>query len=74
MVIKGGIDMSEMIKFWFSNLYKSELENVNGTISNMELWVKGSNDDEETKMFEENIEQLQEYKGELMALINELGV
>jgi len=66
--------MSEMIKFWFSNLYKSELENVNGTISNMELWVKGSNDDEETKMFEENIEQLQEYKGELMALINELGV
>jgi len=66
--------MSEMIKFWLSNLYKDELENVVGTISNMELWVKGSNDDEEAKMFEENIEQLQEYKGELMALINELGV
>ena len=66
--------MSEIVKFWLSNLYKGELENVDGTISNMELWVKGSENEEEARMFKENIEQLQEYKGELMALINELGV
>ena len=53
--------MSETVKFWFEELYKKEIEEIEGTISNERLWELGYNGDEPINPHTENIEMLTEY-------------
>lgn len=53
--------MSETVKIWFEELYKKEIEEIEGTISNERLWELGYNGDEPINPHTENIEMLTEY-------------
>lgn len=52
--------MNETVKIWFEELYKKEIEEIKGTISNEHIWELGY-DGEEPNPYTENIEMLQEY-------------
>ena len=53
--------MSETVKIWFEELYKKEIEEIEGTISNERIWELGYNGDEPINPHTENIEMLTEY-------------
>ena len=53
--------MSETVKIWLKELYKKEIEEIEGTISNERLWELGYNGDEPINPHTENIEMLTEY-------------
>ena len=63
--------MNEMVKFWFENLYKNEIKNAKGTISNEHLWELGYNG-EEPNPHTGNIEVLHEYIEALEEKLEEL--
>lgn len=63
--------MDEMVKFWFEELYKKEIEEIKGTISNEHLWELGYNG-EEPNPHTENIERLKEYIEALNEKLEEL--
>lgn len=63
--------MNEMVKFWFENLYKNEIKNAKGTISNEHLWELGY-DGEEPNPHTGNIEILHEYIEALEEKLEEL--
>lgn len=52
--------MNETIKIWLEELYKKEIEEAKGAISNEHLWELGY-DGEESNPHTENIEVLKEY-------------
>ena len=64
--------MKEVVKIWFERLYKEEIENIEGTISNERLWKKGSKDEEEVVIHTLNIEELEEYLGLLKEKLHEV--
>ena len=53
--------MNEMIKFWLTDLYEREIEEIKGTISNNRLCILGAADEEEERMFMQNEVDMREY-------------
>ena len=53
--------MNEMIKFWLTNLYEREIEEIKGTISNNHLCILGATNEEEERMFIQNEMDMREY-------------
>lgn len=53
--------MNEMIKFWLTDLYEREIEEIKGTISNNRLCILGAADEEEERMFIQNEVDMREY-------------
>ena len=64
--------MNEMIKHWLIKLYEREIEETQGTISNENLWMLGSETKEEEKMHIDNMANLNEYVATLKTLLNEI--
>lgn len=64
--------MNEMIKHWLIKLYEREIEETQGTISNENLWMFGSETKEEEKMHIDNMANLNEYVATLKTLLNEI--
>ena len=53
--------MNEMIKFWLTDLYEREIEEIKGTISNNRLCILGVADEEEERMFIQNETDMRAY-------------
>lgn len=53
--------MNEMIKFWLTDLYEREIEEIKGTISNNRLCIWGATNEEEERMFIQNEMNMREY-------------
>ena len=53
--------MNEMIKFWLTDLYEREIEEINGTISNNHLCILSAANEEEKRMFIQNEMDMREY-------------
>lgn len=53
--------MNETVRIWFEKLYKKEIEEIEGTISNERVWELGYDGDEPINPHTENIELLTEY-------------
>lgn len=64
--------MNETIKIWLEKLYKNEIQEVRGTISNEHIWELGYNGQEPINPHTENIEVLKEYIKILEAKLEEL--
>lgn len=60
--------MSDFAKIRLLAMIDNEIEEVTGAISNNRLWMHGSDTMEEAAMFQENIAELEEYKGTLFEL------
>ncbi len=60
--------MSETIKIWLTEMLHREIEQVNGTISNNNLWLHSCETEEEAEMFTSNIANLEEYKAVLLQM------
>ena len=65
--------MNETVKIWLEELYKKEIEDVKGTISNEHLWELGYNGSEPVNPHTENIESLTEYLGILEEKLKEIS-
>lgn len=63
--------MDEMIILWLKDLYQEAIKEANANISNHELWLLGSKD-EEKQIEKENIARLYEYIEVLEELIENL--
>jgi len=64
--------MNETVRFLFKKMYKNEIEEINGTISNEHIWELGY-DGEELNPHTENILVLQEYLEMLEEKLSELN-
>ena len=64
--------MNEMIKHWLTELYEREIEDTQGTISNENIWMLGSETKEEEQMHIDNMANLNEYVATLKTLLNEI--
>ena len=53
--------MNEMIKFWLTDLYEREIDDIKGTISNNHLCILGAANEEEELMFIQNEMDMREY-------------
>lgn len=53
--------MNEMIKFWLTDLYEREIDDIKGTISNNHLCILGAANEEEERMFIQNEMDMREY-------------
>ena len=53
--------MNEMIKFWLTDLYEREIDDIKGTISNNHLCILGAVNEEEERMFIQNEMDMREY-------------
>ena len=53
--------MNEMMKFWLTDLYEREIEEIKGTISNNRLYILGAADEEEERTFIQNEVDMREY-------------
>ena len=53
--------MNEMIKFWLTDLYEREIEEIKGTISNNRLCIWSAADEEEERMFIQNETDMRAY-------------
>ena len=65
--------MNEMIKFWLTNLYEREIEEIKGTISNNRLCILGAANEEEERMFIQNEMDMREYLEVLEELKKEVN-
>lgn len=64
--------MNEMIKHWLTELYEREIEDTQGTISNENIWMLGSETKDEEQMHIDNMANLNEYVATLKTLLNEI--
>ena len=53
--------MNEMIKFWLTDLYEREIEEIKGTILNNRLCILSAANEEEERMFIQNEMDMREY-------------
>lgn len=53
--------MNEMIKFWLTDLYEREIDDIKGTISNNHLCILGAENEEDERMFIQNEMDMIEY-------------
>lgn len=58
--------MSEMMRIRMLAMIDTELKEVVGSISNNKVWASAAATPEENYMFEENIEELEEYQDFLL--------
>ena len=65
--------MNEMIKFWLTDLYEREIEEIKGTISNNRLCILGAANEEEERMFIQNEMDMREYLEVLEELKKEVN-
>lgn len=64
--------MNELVRTWLKELYKNEIEEIKGTISNEHLWELGY-DGKEPNPHTENIKVLTEYLEVLEEKLAELN-
>lgn len=64
--------MNEMVKFWFEELYRNEIEEIKVAIDNEHMWALGYDGKEPINPHIENIETLKEYIFLLEEKLNEL--
>jgi hypothetical protein len=64
--------MNETVKIWLEELYKNEIEEAKGTISNEHLWELGYDGNEPVNPHTENIMALEEYIEVLEEKLKEL--
>ena len=64
--------MNEMIKYWLIQLYESEIEEVEGTISNNKLLIYSAKNADEESMFIQNEMDMREYIDVLKELKNNI--
>lgn len=64
--------MNEMVKNWLIELYEREIEETQATISNENLWMIGSETNEEEQMHIDNMANLNEYITTLKTLLNDI--
>lgn len=64
--------MHETVKIWFEELYKKEIEEAKGAISNEHLWELGYDGNEPLNPHTENIMVLEEYIELLESKLEEL--
>ena len=64
--------MNEMVKIWLEELYKKEIEDAKGTISNEHLWELGYDGNGPVNPHTENIAVLMEYIEVLEEKLEEL--
>ena len=64
--------MNEMIKYWLTELYEKEIEEVKITISNNHLCILGAKDEDEERMFMQNETNMEEYLKVLKELKNKI--
>lgn len=64
--------MHETVKIWFEELYKKEIEEAKGAISNERLWELGYDGNEPLNPHTENIMVLEEYIEILESKLKEL--
>ena len=64
--------MSEIVKIWFEELYKKEIEESKETIKNEKMWELGYCGDEPVNPHTENIAALNEYIEVLEEKLKEL--
>lgn len=65
--------MNETVKIWLEELYKKEIEDAKGAISNEHLWELGYDGEEPLNPHTENIMALMEYIEVLEAKLAELN-
>ena len=65
--------MNEMIKFWLTDLYEREIEEIKGTISNNRLCILSAANEEEERMFIQNEMDMREYLEVLEELKKEVN-
>lgn len=53
--------MNEMVKFWLTDLYEREIDDIKGTILNNHLCILGAANEEEERMFIQNEMNMREY-------------
>ena len=66
--------MHETVRIWLEELYKKEIDDAKGTISNERLWELGYDGDEPVNPHTENIEILSEYIECLESKLKELKI
>ena len=64
--------MNEIVKNWLIELYKREIEEALGSISNERIWLMGTDVLEEEKMHLDNMANLNEYITTLKTLLNDV--
>ena len=64
--------MNETVKIWLEELYKKEIEDAKGAISNEHFWELGYDGEEPLNPHTENIMALMEYIEVLKAKLAEL--
>lgn len=57
---------------WFQQMIEDEIDDVNGSIANNELWLKGTDNEEEQMMYAGNIESYKEYKSRLEDVLKQM--
>lgn len=60
--------MSEMVKEWTIQMLDNELKEIEGSISNVELWIAGSKFEEDIAAHQQTLENMLEYKALLQNL------
>jgi hypothetical protein len=63
--------MDETIKIWLLSMLTTELEEIQGSMRNTDLWIEACCP-EELPMFEQNLEDMKEYKRILKNLITKV--
>jgi hypothetical protein len=63
--------MDETIKIWLLSMLTTELEEIQGSMRNTDLWIDSCRP-EELPMFEQNLEDMKEYKRILKNLITKV--
>lgn len=61
--------VGEMQKHWLKTMISDEIDDIDGTIDNEQLWLKGSKDEEEVMLMTDNIKQHNDYKNILLKML-----
>ena len=54
--------MSEAVKIWLLAMFGTELEEIEQNIKNYNLWLLGCNNPDEIPLYEQTLEEFEEYK------------
>ena len=72
-MINDFVELDEMQKEWFKQMFANEIENIKGTISNERLIQKGCSTQEQISMQEENILRLVSYQEFLQDILDKIS-
>lgn len=54
--------MSEAVKIWLLAMFGTELEEIKQSIKNCNLWLLGCKNPDEIPLYEQTLEEFEEYK------------